>query len=221
MKKIAVATITVAALAISASPVASADVICGLYYGTRVCTPIRRTGPAKPTTHPTMIARATPTSVEVGGSVRLWMGPKKGQNGFVSGELVRFFDIYKGKTSEITGIRDTIKGGIARWGREYLSMPGVDPTGVHHLCAMGERSGKLACAKVNVVWGKGSATGDSYGGVAGDDSYKGVESTPTTATPATPAPSPATTTVPVTSTTVANGFAPPAADGGFRAPSAG
>ncbi|MFZ9697143.1 MAG: hypothetical protein ACO3C5_05850 [Ilumatobacteraceae bacterium] len=212
MKKITVATITVAALAISASPASSADVICGVYYGPRVCTPIRRTGPAKPTTHPTMVARATPKRVEVGSSVKLWMGPKKGKNGFVSGELVRFFDIYKGKTSEITGVRDTIKGGIARWGREYLSMPGVDPTGVHHLCALGERSGKLACAKVTVVWGKGSAIDDSYGGVAGGDSYKGVESTPTT-------PAPTTTPVPATSTTLASGFAPPAADGGFSTPS--
>ena len=182
-----------------------------------------------------MVARATPTTVKVGDSTSLWMGPKRGQNGFVSGEVVRFFDIYKGKTSEIIGVRDSIRGGIARWGREYLSMPGVDQTGVHHLCAMGERSGKLACVKINVVWGSGTAVDDSYKGVAGDQ-YKGVTTdtqpattigtttpaapattvaptTPATAAPTTTrAPSPATTSAPFSApSSGGSGFAPPVA----------
>lgn len=220
MRRLLLATcIATTLVATAIPPVSAANVICGSYEGQRVCTPIRRTGPTKPTTHKTMIARATPKTVKVGDSTKLWMGPKPGQNGFVSGELVRFFDIYQGKTSEITGIRDSIKGGIARWSRAYLSLPGVDQTGIHHLCAMGERSGKLACVKVTVVWGSGSAENDSYGGVGGD-TYGGVV---TATTVATPAPAPTTTTPGATAptTTVAGGFAPPSAGGGFGAPVAG
>lgn len=216
-KVLAIAWVTATALTLATPPVMAADVICGFYDGRRVCTAIRRTGPVKPTTHPTMTARATPKTVKVGDSVKLWMGPKRGQNGFISGELVRFFDLYKGDTDEITGIRDSIKGGIARWSRQYLSLPGVDQTGVHHLCAMGERSGKLACAKVTVVWGSGSAPDEAYRGVGGD-TYGGVVAVTTTAPPVA---SPTTTNPPAPSTTVASGFAPPSAGDGFSAPVAG
>lgn len=221
MKKQLIAfTIATASLTVGAQVAQSADIICGFYYGSRVCTPIRRGAPTKPTTHPTMVARATPKKVAVGSSVKLWMGPKRGQNGYVSGEVVRFFDVYKGKTSEMTGIRETIKGGVARWSREYLSLPGVDPTGIHHLCALGERSGKLACVKVEVIWGSGSATEDSYGGVGGD-TYNGVGGEGSNSSPTTTVSAPTTTAKPPTSTTVAGGFAPPTADGGFSAPSSG
>lgn len=213
MKKILLFGLAATSLAIGTETAKAADVICGSYYGVRVCTPIRRTGPTRPTTHPTMTARATPTTVKVGGSVRLWMGPKRGQNGFTSGELVRFFDIYKGKTSEMIGIQDTIKGGIARWSREYLSMPGVDPTGIHHLCVMGERSGKLACVKVTVVWGSGTGADDSYGGVAGDE-YKGVTTDSQPTTTVVPIPTTASTVAPVPST-------PPTTSGGYSPPVAG
>jgi hypothetical protein len=237
-KKSIISLLAVAVLGIEAAPASSADIICGFYYGFRVCTPIRRTGPVKPTTHPTMVAKAKPSTVKVGESTSLWMGQKRGQNGFTSGEVVRFFDIYKGKTSEITGIRDAIKGGIAHWSREYLSLPGVDQTGIHHLCAMGERSGKIACVKVNVVWGSGTAVDDSYTGVAGDQ-YKGVatETPPAatvTTTPATPATTatttppvtvapvttqaPVTTPAPTSSTTSAPFSAPSAGGGGSFAP---
>ncbi len=234
-KKKIVALVAVVALGFEATPASSADIICGFYYGFRVCTPIRRTGPVKPTTHPTMVAKAKPSTVKVGESTSLWMGQKRGQNGFTSGEVVRFFDIYKGKTSEITGIRDAIKGGIARWSREYLSMPGVDQTGIHHLCAMGERSGKIACVKINVVWGSGTAVDDSYTGVAGDQ-YKGVttDTQPTatvTTTPAAPATTvaatapvtaaPTTTRAPAPSTTSAPFSAPSSGGGSFAPPVAG
>jgi hypothetical protein len=132
---------------------------------------------------------------------------------------VRFFDIYNGKTSEITGIRDAIKGGIARWGRQYLSLPGVDQTGIHHLCAMGERSGKIACAKVTVVWGSGSAVDDPYKGVAGDE-YKGV-ATDTTSAPTPTTAAPTTTQAPAPSTTTAPFSAPSSGGGGFAPPVAG
>jgi hypothetical protein len=221
MRKLLATFCAVTALAAAVVPeVSAADILCGYYDGRRVCTPIRRTGPAKPTTHPTMTARATPKTVKVGDSVKLWMGPKRGQNGFVSGEVVRFFDLYKGDTDEITGIRDSIKGGIARWSRQYLSLPGVDQTGVHHLCAMGERSGKLACVKVTVVWGSGSAPNDSYNGVGGD-TYGGVVAVTTIAPPVASPTTPTTTAAPAPSTTVASGFAPPNAGGGFSAPVAG
>lgn len=234
-KKKIVALVAVVALGFEASPASSADIICGFYYGFRVCTPIRRTGPVKPTTHPTMVAKAKPSTVKVGESTSLWMGQKRGQNGFTSGEVVRFFDIYKGKTSEITGIRDAIKGGITRWSREYLSMPGVDQTGIHHLCAMGERSGKIACVKINVVWGSGTAVDDSYTGVAGDQ-YKGVTTdtqpaATVTTTPAAPATTvaatapvtaaPTTTRAPAPSTTSAPFSAPSSGGGSFAPPVAG
>lgn len=188
--------------------VSAEGILCGYYDGTRVCTPILRTGPKKPTTSKGMIARATPKSVEVGSSVKLWMGPTRGNNGFASGELVRFFDIYKARTSEMTGVQNTLKGGIARWSREYLSLPGVDPTGTHHLCGMGERTGKIACVRIEVIWGGSGKSDDSYGGVAAYPTSTTIASTP------------ATTTAPATTTTV-GGFTPPKSDGGFSAPSAG
>lgn len=228
-KKKFIALLAVVALGFEAAPASSADIICGFYYGLRVCTPIRRTGPAKPTTHPTMVAKAKPATVKVGDSTSLWMGQKRGQNGFMSGEVVRFFDIYKGKTSEIIGIRDAIKGGIARWSREYLSMPGVDPTGIHHLCAMGERSGKLACVKVTVVWGSGTAVDDSYNGVAGDQ-YKGVatdtqppttSAAPSVTTPSTAAPNIAPTTTPSTAPPATTSSSSSTTSAPFSAPSSG
>lgn len=225
-KKKFIALVAVVALGFESTPASSADIICGFYYGFRVCTPIRRTGPEKPTTHPTMVAKAKPATVKVGESTSLWMGQKRGQNGFTSGEVVRFFDIYKGKTSEIIGIRDAIKGGIARWSREYLSMPGVDQTGIHHLCAMGERSGKIACVKINVVWGSGgTAVDDSYTGVAGDQ-YKGVttdtpSATTAPAAPATTAPAVPATTPTTAAPTTTRATSPATTSAPFSAPSSG
>jgi len=220
MRKLTATLVAVSALAIGAAPASAADYICGWYYGARVCTPILRTGPSRATTEASMVARATPKTVKVGSSTKLWMGPKRGQHGFVSGEIVRFFDIYKGKTSEMIGVQSTIKGGIARWGRTYLSMPGVDQTGVHHLCAMGERSRRLACVKITVVWGSGSAVDDSYGGVAGDD-YKGVTTETKPTTSSTTAPQATVTSLPAATTTTNTAYSAPSAGEGFSAPVAG
>jgi len=209
MKRCAIALVSVAtSLAMPLLDESSASAgrfICGWYFGARVCTPILRTGPSKPTTSDGMIARATPKTVGVGEPVTLWMGPRPGKHGFDSREVVRYFDIYKGRTSEMTGVGETIKGGIARWKREWLSMPGVDPTGDHHLCAMGERTGRIACVKVVVAWTSSGTT-------------------TTVTTPAAPAntaaPSVSSSTSSTTSTTTGS-FTPPKADDGFSVPKAG
>lgn len=130
----------------------SATRICGTYYGTPSCIIINRGMPAKATTSKDMRITASTSQAKVGDIVTLTASGKAGHNGFSAGEFIRFFDLHNGHVSELTGGKFANRKGAITWSREFMKIIGIDETGVHDLCALGEGSGKVACARVTVSW---------------------------------------------------------------------
>lgn len=141
-----------AALATPASAARNvpAKEICGDYLGVVRCIVATRPAPKAPRTDKGMKATASPTTVRVDGTVTVTAGKAPGGTGYRKGELVRLYEFWKGKVTELTGTKFAGSSGSITFKREFLSLVGVDTEGPRTLCARGERSGRMACVSFTV-----------------------------------------------------------------------
>lgn len=144
----------VAVVSIVALPVApaSATRICGTYEGYPTCIIINRGMPTKATTSKGMSISADASTVKVGDIVTVTAGGTKDKQGFSANEFIRFFDLHNGHVAELAGEKFATRRGSITWSREFMKIIGIDETGIHDLCALGEKSGKVACTRVTVTW---------------------------------------------------------------------
>ncbi|MFM8825587.1 MAG: hypothetical protein ACKOFT_00730 [Actinomycetota bacterium] len=124
--------------------------ICADYFGVVRCLVVTEPPPKSPSTTPGMQAVATPKTVRVDGTVTVTAGGRPGGSGFTKGEVVRLFEFWKGKATELTGTKFADSKGTITFKREYLSLVGVDTEGPRTLCARGERSLRMACTGITV-----------------------------------------------------------------------
>ena len=124
--------------------------ICADYFGVVRCVVVTEPAPKSPSTTAGMQAVATPTTVRVDGTVTVKAGGRPGGRGFTKGEVVRLFEFWKGKATELTGTKFADGSGSITFKREYLSLVGVDTEGPRSLCARGERSLRMACTNITV-----------------------------------------------------------------------
>jgi len=152
MKKYVITVCVGFCAALCAVAPANATRICGTYYGVPSCIIINRGMPTKATTSKGMAITISRPEAKVGDIVTLTAGGKGGRHGFKPGEFIRFFDLHNGHVSELVGGKWATGKGSITWTREFMKIIGIDETGVHDLCALGEGSGKVACARVTVSW---------------------------------------------------------------------
>ncbi|MFZ9446382.1 MAG: hypothetical protein ACO277_09575 [Ilumatobacteraceae bacterium] len=159
MHRTAVHLVTLAAVIVGSAPAPAAaeraaavpaKEICADYFGVVRCVVVTEPPPKKPSTTPGMQAVATPTRVRVDGTVTVKAGGRPGGRGFTKGEVVRLFEFWKGKATELTGTKFADGSGSITFKREYLSLVGVDTEGPRSLCARGERSLRMACTDITV-----------------------------------------------------------------------
>lgn len=124
--------------------------ICGDYLGIVRCLVVTRPVPKAPRTDKGMKATASPTTVRVDGTVTVTAGKAPGGTGYTKGELVRLYEFWKGKVTELTGTKFAGPSGSITFRREFLSLVGVDTEGPRTLCARGESSGRMACVGFTV-----------------------------------------------------------------------
>lgn len=124
--------------------------ICADLFGVVRCVVVTEPAPKKPSTTPGMQAVASPRTVRVDGTVTVTAGGRPGGRGFTKGEVVRLFEFWKGKATELTGTKFADGTGSITFKREYLSLVGVDTEGPRTLCARGEKSLRIACTGITV-----------------------------------------------------------------------
>ena len=132
--------------------------ICADFLGVTRCVVVTEPPPKSPSTTPGMQAVATPRTVRVDGTVTVTAGGRPGGRGFASGEVVRLFEFWKGKATELTGTKFADGKGQITFKREYLSLVGVDTEGPRTLCARGERTLRMACTGITVGTGTTATT---------------------------------------------------------------
>jgi len=124
--------------------------ICADLFGVVRCVVVTEPPPKKPSTTPGMQAVASPRTVRVDGTVTVTAGGRPGGRGFSKGEVVRLFEFWKGKATELTGTKFADGTGSIKFKRGYLSLVGVDTEGPRTLCARGEKSLRIACTGITV-----------------------------------------------------------------------
>lgn len=124
--------------------------ICADFFGVVRCVVVTEPPPKSPSTTPGMQAVASPKTVRVDGTVTVTAGGRPGGQGFSKGEVVRLFEFWKGKATELTGTKFADGKGSITFKREYLSLVGVDTEGPRTLCARGEKSLRMACTGITV-----------------------------------------------------------------------
>jgi hypothetical protein len=152
---LALGVLVLPALPASGAAVPSTE-ICGDYFGVRRCVVVTRPAPKTPRTDKGMQATADRTAIPFSSSVTVTAGKSPGGIGFTKGEVVRLYEFWQGKPTELTSVKFADRNGSVTFSREYLSLAGVDKDGYRTLCARGERSNRMACVKVWVGSGTGS-----------------------------------------------------------------
>ena len=147
---LAVAVISAPQISVANASSTPGKEICADYFGVVRCVVVTTPAPKSPSTTPGMQAVASPKTVAVDGTVTVTAGGRPGGRGFTKGEVVRLFEFWKGKATELTGTKFADGKGTITFKREYLSLVGVDTEGARTLCARGERSLRMACTEITV-----------------------------------------------------------------------